>query len=320
MVTSSSTTNYEFNSLMLNPGYTRFPWLHREAQLWQQYHVNSMSFRYVPSAGTAVPGTVSMMVDYGTTDTQPGDLQTLSSSSGAVTGPIWAGMRLDLDVGTVHGAGPRKWTRDGIAGGSPDTKDIGTLYVGWQGVTALTPISVWVDYDITFFMPNLSFVQDSPGLVGGELITRGNTYSHLWIGANQNLTNNAWVYPDWSVSSTSNPLRVSSALVGAPATYNYFLPGSSAIVMIAELVCWDNANEDFTVHAELLRSTGASFSPVISSYGYAKAIGGQSFITLNFVGLASVPDGEGFRIGVYATGAAGLLQILPGSKMVITGA
>jgi hypothetical protein len=90
-----SWTNTATNRIYkINPrNSTLFPWLSAIANCYDMYHIDSMTFRYVPAVGSTTPGQITLAIDYDATDdntnTAPSVLQ---AYAGSVTGQVYAPM------------------------------------------------------------------------------------------------------------------------------------------------------------------------------------------------------------------------------------
>lgn len=153
---SSQSDQFVVSGYKLNPGDPlTFPWLHVQAQAWEQYRFHKLVFEYVTRSPTSTPGSVFLVPDYDPSDAPPLNEQKAMSYQGAVENAPWTNFSCALMPANMHAMGQRKYTRAGNFIGDVRTSDVGVMYVG----TAATPVAtlgkLWVSYDVELFVPQL---------------------------------------------------------------------------------------------------------------------------------------------------------------------
>jgi hypothetical protein len=143
----------------INPGQSAtFPKLSVQAQVWQTYRFSKLKFCYYTRTGSATAGSVMLTPDYDPSDSAPANEMIASSYLDAVEDGVWKNIECDLDVASMFSIGPKKFVRTGALPGGEDIKayDAGNLFVCTvDGVNATPWGKIWVEYDVTFFTPQL---------------------------------------------------------------------------------------------------------------------------------------------------------------------
>lgn len=146
------------NSFALNPGLPgSFPWLSTQAQAWEQYRFNKLKYCYYTRTGSNIPGSLMLIPDYDVTDAAPSSEQIASAYDDVAEDVPWKDISTELKPSSMFSMGPKKFVRTGAvpAGNDPKTYDAGTLFVGTTDGTAVNWGKLWVEYDITLFVPQL---------------------------------------------------------------------------------------------------------------------------------------------------------------------
>jgi len=142
----------------LNPGMsTSFPWLSIMAQAWEEYHFTKLRFCYYTRTGSNTPGSALLIPDYDAADSAPTSEFTAAAFEDVAEDVPWKDINCTLREGAMHGAGPRKFIRSGPLAANLDIKtyDAGSLFVGTVDGTAVAWGKLWVEYDVTFYTPQL---------------------------------------------------------------------------------------------------------------------------------------------------------------------
>ena len=158
LVGTVSSTSDVFNvaPYNLNPGDPQtFPWLHVQAQAWEQYRFHKLVFEFVTRSPTTTPGSVFLVPDYDSSDAPPLSEQKAMSYQGAVENAPWTNFSCALVPASMHSMGQRKYTRTGAHIGDVRTSDVGVMYVGTAGTPIATLGKLWVSYDVELFVPQL---------------------------------------------------------------------------------------------------------------------------------------------------------------------
>jgi len=162
------------SQLALNPGIpATFPWLSLIAQAWEQYEFNSLRFRYVTRTGTSVPGSVMIVPDFDAADSAPADEATASSYEAAIEDAPWKNILCVLNKSSMNASRIRHFVRSAALAANLDIKtyDVGNLFVLTVDGTAVSWGKLWVEYDVTFYIPQLPSAGVGP--FGGTIISTG---------------------------------------------------------------------------------------------------------------------------------------------------
>lgn len=146
------------NTIALNPGLPgSFPWLSNESLGWECYHFNRLRFEFITRTGSTTPGSVMLLVDYDSSDMPPVSEQVASSYTGTQEDAPWKDITINLQPSAMGSLGPRKFLRAGANPANTDIKtyDSGTFFVATVDGTAIPWGKLWVEYDVTFYTPQL---------------------------------------------------------------------------------------------------------------------------------------------------------------------
>jgi hypothetical protein len=163
-------------SFSLNPGLVAsFPWLSIEAQGWEMYHFNSLKFEYYTRTGTSTPGSVIMAPDYDAADVPPANEQVASSYEDTEEDAPWKDICCVLREKSLAGGVTKKFVRTAVLPVNQDIKtyDSGTFYLATTDGTAVPWGKLWVEYDVTFYTPQLPPL--GPVFFAGGAVTSGGT-------------------------------------------------------------------------------------------------------------------------------------------------
>lgn len=153
-------------SFQLNPGLpASFPWLSTQAQSWEQYRFNKLRFCYYTRTSSSTPGSVMFIPDYDAADSAPLSEQIASSYGEVVEDSPWKDLCCTLRPDRMHSMGPKKFVRSAPLAANLDIKtyDVGSLFVATTDGSAIPWGKIWVEYDVTLFVPQL---QPSGSLLG----------------------------------------------------------------------------------------------------------------------------------------------------------
>lgn len=147
------------STFALNPGIsTTFPWLATQAQGWEQYRFNRLRFCYYTRTATSTPGSMMLVPDYDAADAAPSSEQIASSYRDVVEEVPWTvEFTCELDPQALLEPATRKFIRTGGLAANLDIKtyDGGNLFVCTTDGTAVAWGKLWVEYDVSFFVPQL---------------------------------------------------------------------------------------------------------------------------------------------------------------------
>jgi len=143
----------------LNPGLAvSFPWLSVEAQAWECYHFNSLKYEYFTRTGTSTPGSLLLAPDYDAADGSPQNEQVASSYMSTEEDAPWKDIVCVLDEKSLAAGVSKKFVRtQSILPANLDVKtyDSGNMWVCTTDGSAVSWGKLWVEYDVTFYTPQL---------------------------------------------------------------------------------------------------------------------------------------------------------------------
>jgi hypothetical protein len=147
------------------------------ANQWEEYQFSRLRFRYETRTSTGVTGTVLLAIDYDAADAAPATEQIMSSYQGSVQGSPWlSNLCCSARGSSLSGFAKRRYLRTGVLGANQDVKtyDVGNFFLGTTDGTAVGWGKLYVEYDVTFFIPQLPSAGPLP--LGGSF-TAGGTMS-----------------------------------------------------------------------------------------------------------------------------------------------
>jgi hypothetical protein len=142
----------------LNPGLSStFPWLSTQAVGWEQYHFNKLRFCYYTRTGSNIPGSVLLIPDYDAADSAPDSEQIASTYEDTEEDAPWMDIECILNPLAMHPDGPKKYIRSAALAANLDIKtyDAGNLFLATTDGTAVGWGKLWVEYDVTLYVPQL---------------------------------------------------------------------------------------------------------------------------------------------------------------------
>lgn len=145
-------------SFALNPGLAAsFPWLATQAQSWETYRFSKLRYCYYTRTGSGTPGSCMLVPDYDALDGAPESEQIASSYEDVKEDVPWKDQCCELRPAAMFSMGPKKFIRTGAAPAGSDLKtyDAGQLFVCTVDGTAVNWGKLWVEYDVTFYTPQL---------------------------------------------------------------------------------------------------------------------------------------------------------------------
>jgi len=152
----SMTPLFTVTGFPINPGLPNsFPWLATQAQGWDTYRFNSLTYVFYTRVGSNAAGAVILGPEYDASDTNPVSEQVLSSYADSRSDVIHKNIRCSLRPGGMHALGPKKFIRGALLSPNQDIKtyDAGIFYVGTVDGLAMTAGALWVEYDVTLSNP-----------------------------------------------------------------------------------------------------------------------------------------------------------------------
>jgi len=143
-------------SCLINPRRTQFNWLIATGLSYEMYHVDSMTFRYVPSCPSTQIGQVVMFIDYDPVDDNTAlNFDALAAMARARVSQLYVPSSISFEPSmTVLPAHRYFCSDDGVA---DRLSDCGCLWAMTSGNVA-EPTAVgkfYVDYTITFHNPEM---------------------------------------------------------------------------------------------------------------------------------------------------------------------
>lgn len=133
------------NDFACNPALpSSFPWLSGHAQLYEQYRVHSLTYRYKNLKGTTAGGNILLIFDYDTLDSPPSSALEQTQTTVYVDGAPWRIFELHVPCT------PRTYfTRESLVPGADlKTYDMGRLHVGAEGCDSSQQGILEVVYDV----------------------------------------------------------------------------------------------------------------------------------------------------------------------------
>jgi hypothetical protein len=206
--TAAFTTSSTF---ALNPGVSStFPWLANMAQNWETYRVNRMKVCYYTRTGSNTAGSVILVPDYDASDSTPISEQTASSYEDVQEDAPWKDIECVLRPAAMHNVGPRKFVRSGALSANQDIKlyDVGNMFIFTvDSATAASWGKLWIEYDITFYTPQLFPGGSNFSQIATLAATVGTDATHL-MGTSNVISGNLLI------SGTGNVLTAPNLIVG----------------------------------------------------------------------------------------------------------
>lgn len=158
---ASVLTNTDFQVLLglsINPGLNAtFPWLSIQAQGWESYRFNKLTFSYCTRASTSTQGSIAMAVDYDAGDQLPITEEIMSTYQSCRETSVWNNLNVTADPRAMYTTGKSKYVRSDavFSRGDPRLYDSGVFILAMSDgpSTNVGAGKVWVDYDITFYDP-----------------------------------------------------------------------------------------------------------------------------------------------------------------------
>jgi hypothetical protein len=204
------------NTFALNPGLpASFPWLSNIAQNWETYHFSKLRFCYYNKVGSATAGSVILSPDYDAADAAPASELIVTTYEDTQEDAAWKEIMCVLRPNAMHPMGPKKFIRTGALAVNQDIKtyDVGNFFVCVVDFAGPTPCGkLWVEYDVTFFTPQLS-----PS-AGGNSFSSVGTLTNIVGTTAANIfgtVGNQVIQGGLAISGAANVLTVTGATIGA---------------------------------------------------------------------------------------------------------
>jgi hypothetical protein len=211
---SGSSTFTVSSTLALNPGLAAtFPWLSTQALGWEQYRFHALKFCEYTRCATSTAGSLMLVPDYDAADAAPSTETIASAYRDVVEDVPWVPLiSCPLDPRAMCGPGQRKFIRTGALAANLDVKtyDSGTMFVCTTDGSATNWGKLWVEYDVEFFVPQLSAAGSPPNSVS---ITSGGVVSNTAIFGTTPTVN----------ADGAAPVTQSGMTLTFPAIGDYFL-------------------------------------------------------------------------------------------------
>lgn len=169
--------NYTVTGFSINPGLQNvFAWLSSIANNYEFYQFKHLKIHYRPIVGTATPGQMMMAMDYDAADSPPSTKQKFLSYMGAVSGPVYSVLTLDLPKVNMEKFAKEKFTRNSAVPAGKDVKtyDLGNLLFASNGGGGASTGSVFLDYAVELSTPhtNTESPSDDSATIYGGAVTR----------------------------------------------------------------------------------------------------------------------------------------------------
>lgn len=166
----AGSTGFATTSFPINPGQAvTFPWLSKEALLWEKYRFEELEFYYRPEvsafATNGQSGKVMLSCDYDAADPPPGTKQQVEDTHPHNDAMPYEEVVLRLEPKEMYQLADSKYVRPGGLPGATDIKtyDCGNLFVSTIGCTNTTTIGeLRVRYCVVFDVPVLENTGGAP--------------------------------------------------------------------------------------------------------------------------------------------------------------
>jgi hypothetical protein len=153
----STGTAFNGAQYSINPGLMAvFPWLAPIANRYEAYRLRVLRFHYVPQVGSSATGMLMMAVDFDPMDTAPVNQTELLNMNGAMPTNVWNRQTLNVNLALSDKA-PQRFVRSTtIANSDLKTYDLGNFTIATQGVASGTLGTLYADYIIELYTPQMS--------------------------------------------------------------------------------------------------------------------------------------------------------------------
>jgi len=175
---TSTGSGFNARSYSINPGLAPvFPWLAPIANRYETYKLRRLVFHYVASCPTSTSGLLMMALDYDAADALPASQSEMLNMNDKTSGPAWSNTSFVAAL-REGDKSPSKYTRSGVVPNTDiKTYDVGSLVVGFQGVSAATIGILYVEYVVDLFTPQMSEEQESAaGSINGDGTEAGDLF------------------------------------------------------------------------------------------------------------------------------------------------
>jgi len=164
IVSPATTTPFTLQSFNINPGNSSlFPFLAKLAEQFQEYSINGMIVEIKSEASEYAAnvslGTTFMSASYQSLDPAPSSKIELENMEYAVSAKSSKTIIMPIECARANDVLTHLYVAidSDYQGGDKRFSDLGTLYIGSQGINASSvPLGeIWVSYDITLFKPHI---------------------------------------------------------------------------------------------------------------------------------------------------------------------
>jgi len=299
----AGSTGFVTTQYPINPGQAlTFPWLSKEALLWEKYRFEELEFYYRPEvsafATNGQAGKVMLSCDYDASDPPPATKQQVEDTHPHEDAMPYESVILRLEPNEMYQSSDAKYVRPGGLPGSSDIKtyDCGNLFVSTIGNTNTSTVGeLRVRYCVVFDVPVLENTAGAP---------QNNQVSWFQDGTEIGYTTATPALAPLATASANGLLAVNTA-------------GSILLPAGNYLVDWyvegeDSSAEQFTVSAELLAGATAevttSQGPILVAAAGRLSTYGSAFVSLN--------GSTALSLKVTLTGVAGTLEATASVRIV----
>jgi len=166
----AGSTGFAVTQYPINPGQAlTFPWLSKEALLWEKYHFEQLEFYYKPEvsafAMNGQSGKVMLSCDYDASDSPPATKQQVEDTHPHSDAMPYEECYLALEPKEMYQSSDAKYVRPGGLPGASDIKtyDCGNLFVSTTGNHDTTTVGeLRVRYCVVFDVPVLENAVGAP--------------------------------------------------------------------------------------------------------------------------------------------------------------
>lgn len=154
----AGSVNFATTAYALNPGLSAvFPWLYRQARLYESYRFDNLTVEYIPMKGSDKDGRVSLAVDFDAADAAPASMAQVGNYHLQASDRIWNPLAVVMDRADLDKFGVQRFVRSAaVAGTDIKTYDVGNLYVSTIGCADTSNIgSLYLEFDVWFMTPQV---------------------------------------------------------------------------------------------------------------------------------------------------------------------
>jgi len=158
LVDVAGSVAFATTSYSLNPGLAAtFPWLYRQANLYESYRFDNLTVEYIPMKGSDKDGRVSLAIDFDAADAAPASMAVVGQYHLQASDRIWNPLAVRVDRADLEKFGTQRYVRNAaVASTDIKTYDVGNLYVSTVGCADTSDIgTIYLEFDVWFMTPQV---------------------------------------------------------------------------------------------------------------------------------------------------------------------